>query len=301
MASKDFINAGSASGIVDVVKDYSWSVSNSKLWARKEVPTIEITEFQQTVSSVRQAMEYWANQAKGLTPKGPVRDPYAGLYAVDKSIKGNSYIFPFYSTYHHNITNAWGENKGVIGEAGKIAADYATEIARTFFPSAGIESAKSWEGSQTPPYQFMFQLLNTVNPDVDIKNNKALIRALLNNNLLDKIDFISIRPPAICQIRIPGVRGTTVGVMSTISVENIGQINKIGKENIPDAYQIGITIQELLTESRQIFSDELKDGKVFADIKQTIKGIEDVKNTSVTKSINSFINIIKNAGKGIPQ
>lgn len=292
MASKPF-------KLIDgnVVKNYRWSV-NKKFTATFETPIIEIQEYQQTVSSIRQSMEYWANQAKGITPKGKVQDPYAGLYAIDRSAPGNFYIFPFYSTYHHAIQNSWGENKGIIGQFGSDVANAITQGARVIFPSAGIEAAKSFEGAAPRQYQFTFQLLNTVDPNVDIDKNFSFIDALVNNNLLDKIDFIAIRPPAICEIKIPGARGTTVGVLSTINIENIGQLNSMyvnnGYRNIPDAYQITITVQELLTESRQIFSDDLKGGKVFADVKQETKGVKDIKEGKLKTDVLNLGENLKN-------
>lgn len=248
----------------DVVNKYRWTVTKSET-ALLQTPRIEIQEFQQNVSSIQQSIKYWANQGKVFGESGlkQTADPYESLYSVEKGQPGNTYTFPFFSTYHHAIQNAWGENKGVMGSIGKGAIDAVTTGARAIFPSAGVESAKSWEGSTPASYSFTFHLFNTVDPLKDIPKNKKLIKALINNNLSDKIDVISIRPPAICKITIPGVRGTTVGVMSTIEVSNVGQINYIERENVPDAYEISISIQELLTESRQIWGNKLTD-KVFS-------------------------------------
>ncbi len=293
------IKIGGDSGTVDVVNDYSWSVSNKKLTSRKEVPQIHIKEFQQTVSSIRQSMTYLANQATGVV-KGQVKDPYAGLYAVDKSEPGNYYVLPYYNQYHHNIQNAWGENKGSIGQVASEGLNVITNAAKVVFPSAGIEGAKSWEGSQPSRYNFSFYLLNTVNPSVDIERNRELIRTMINNNLMDKIDFIAIRPPALCEIKIPGIRGTTVGVMENINIQNMGQLNYYGETigNVPDAFMVTVSIQELLVESRQIYADELKGGKVFADIKQNIQGAQDIINQSPSQSGSSVLNTFKSIAGG---
>ena len=199
---------------------------------------------------------------------GQLKDPYSNLYAVGD--KGNTYILPYYSTYHHIVQNNWGENKGTVGDVWEKASNFVAEWAKAIYPSAGIEGQKTFEGSTPASYQFTFQLLNTVgDTEANINKNKSLIRAMINNNLLDKLDVIAVRPPAICSVRIPGVRGNTVAVLQTINVENLGQVNRIGGENVPDAYQVTITVQELLTESRQIFADELKDEIVFAEIQET--------------------------------
>lgn len=273
-------------GTVDVVTSsaYHWTVSNSTK-ARDQVPRILISEFQQTATSIAQGIKYWSNQLSGLiatnqtsgrgelTSKKPPPDPYAQLYSVDNSEFGNTYVFPFYCPQHHTITNSWGENKGTIGGYASKISSIATEAGRVLFPSAGIESAKAWEGSTPYEYTFSFQLLNTVDPVNDKKNNQELIRVLINNNLLDKVDFLAVRPPAICQVTVPGIRGKTVAVMRNIVIENLGQINRIAGENIPDAYGLTITIQELLTESRQIWGNQL--GNVFAFVEGATSSVQE--------------------------
>ena len=113
-------------------------------------------------------------------------------------------------------------------------------------------------------------------------------------NLFDKVNLIAQRPPAICHIKIPGMRGATVGVMSAIIIQNVGQINYMSEynANIPDVYQISITIQELITESRQILAGSLEDaGKVFADVSSAIEDtVDEAKNT-----FNQVVDTVKGA------
>jgi len=304
MASKNLIRVG-GHGAVDVVNSYRWSVSKSSL-ATAQVPIIKISEYQQGLAGIQQSIRHWSRiggdeGADAIT--GDVQDPYAELYAVDmrEDQRGNDYVFPFFSDYHHAISNAWGENKGVMAQPASELLKHATDLARAIYPSAGIESAQSFEGSTRSEYLFTFHLFNTVDPKVDIKKNLQLIQALVNNNVLDKINLMAIRPPAICHISIPGIRGATVGIMSNIVIQNIGQMNSInlatlgiegadalsiggilGKQNynIPDAYQITITVKELLTESRQIWDGALNEtdkvfGGVASDIASTVANAGD--------------------------
>lgn len=278
------INLGKDEG--DVVGKYSWAASLTEK-ARKEIPYIEIIEYQQTLSSILQAINYFSGHVRQAIDEGKTTDPYAGLYSVSKTEVGNMYRFPYLNGYHHNITNAWGENKGVIGKSASDILETITSGAKAIFPSAGIEGAKSWEGSQPATYNFTFHLLNTINPTEDIPRNIRLINALINNNLLDKIDFVALRPPAICEVVIPGIRATTVAVMNNINITNIGQLNLMKLTDkgadiaIPDAYEITISIQELLTESRQIWSGALAakgDGSsksvVFSEVDPGFSGIQ---------------------------
>jgi len=265
-------NGASGHGAVDVVGSYRWSASKVAL-ALEEVPRIIITEYQQNLSSIAQGVDYWANQGKTFTTTGKTADPYAGLYTVNQAELGNTYTFPFYEIYHHSVQQSWGENKGGIPFLGKVK-EFAQSAARAVFPSAGIETAKTFEGTGPVSYSFTFHLFNTVDPSTDIQKNKDLIRMLINNNLADKVDFLVIRPPAICEVEIPGMRGKTVGVMSNIAINKMGQINYMNGENIPDAYAITISIQELLTESRQIWGDQLKNSKVFTMMEGGGVGLE---------------------------
>jgi len=264
-------NGKSGHGVVDVVGGYRWSVSKTA-FALNEVPRIIITEYQQNLSSIAQGIDYWANQGKEFATTGKTADPYAGLYTVNQAELGNTYTFPFYEVYHHSVQQSWGENKGGIPFLGKVK-EFAQGAARMVFPSAGIETAKTFEGTGPVSYSFTFNLFNTVDPSTDIPKNKDLIRMLINNNLADKVDFLIIRPPAICEIEIPGMRGKTVGVMSNIAINNMGQINYMNGENIPDAYSITVNIQELLTESRQIWDGEIQ-GQVFTMMEGGGEGLE---------------------------
>jgi len=147
MASKDFILINRSNQMVNVVEDYRWSVSKTKL-ANKETPRIFIDEYQQGLAGIEQAIRHWATiiDKEGIAAlTGDVKDPYAALYSVDlknPDNMGNKYVFPFFSDYHHAINNAWGENKGVLSPVLQSALEIATKAARAVYPSAGIESAK---------------------------------------------------------------------------------------------------------------------------------------------------------------
>lgn len=258
-------------GIVDIVNDYNWTVSTSDL-ARKEVPVIKIKEYQLTFSSIRNAGQYWFGQAAGLLETGKTGDPYEGLYNVEAGQPGNEYTIPYYNEYHHEIRNAWGHNVGLFPEMANQITETVTKVAQAWYPSAGIEQAKSWEGTDAAIYNVTFYLFNTVDPDNDIKKNKELIYALCNNNLKDKIDFLVTRPPCICQVEIPGVRGKTVAALTRVAISNMGQINKIDGDNVPDAYQIQLEVKELLNESRQILAGQAK--KIFAEVEGVTGGID---------------------------
>jgi len=257
--------------IVDVVKLYDWTVGN--IWARKNVPSVTLIEYQQTSQSIIQSIKYWLTQGRQLGEQlggttwnifsnsdsgivnnltniaalSPSSEPYKGLYMAKKT--GNVYRFPYLNSYHHNITNSWGDNKGFIGE---LVEEFTLKTARRLYPSAGIETQRAWEGTTQATYDIEFQLLNTVNTSQsNILKNRALVNRLINSNLAWRINSLAAVPPVLYEIDIPNIRHSPVAIVQNLAVTNLGHMDK---EGIPDAYNVVLSIQELIIETRQIFA-----------------------------------------------
>lgn len=263
------------SSISDVVNNLSWSVSNSTL-ARKECPIIQFTEYQQTVAAFTQSLNFLALQGSKNLKDGDTAneaitktndDPYKGLYTGDPT--GNFYTFPFYNQYHHETTNSWGENRGNLQGVVDKGLDY---LRKFYLPTAGMEVAQQWQGSTASIFTFSFYLLNTVDPKVDIPKNVAFVTALVHNNLLDRKNIFAGAPPVIYSYSIPGIRTSPAAVLSNVTIRNIGQINMIGGQNIPDAYEVLLTVTDLIKESRQIYRGA-SGGKVQTSIIPTSEGV----------------------------
>ena len=253
-------------GAVDVVNDLNWIVSNKPL-ARKETPIIKLVEYQQTISGLEQSINFWAQQAAEVAANKSSRiNPYQDLYVARPT--ENSYIFPFYNPYHHTITNNWGSNQGPIGE---FINNTLAQVAKVTSPTAGIEAPKAWEGTTAASYSFTFDLLNTV-PD-SIQDNQYLIEALISANLSDRINSVAAFPPVLYTVEIPGVRKCPAAIISNLTVENVGQINKMADgKNVPDAYRVMIQIMELIVESRNIFDATSKVTAIVEDPNETATG-----------------------------
>lgn len=239
----------------NVVDNYNWCLNNGK---KDDVPVIAMWEYQQTTSSLYNSIAYWTYGTidRNVGKNGEVfsigSDSYKNLYLASET--GQTFRFPYYDEYHHQITNSWGESRGLdaipatANLIGKVA-----DIAKMGFPAGGIEFQKAWEGTDSGQYAFSFHLLNTIN-DSKIKN-KALVDRLIASNLQYKINVIAAYPPCIYRVLIPGIRYSPASVISNLTINNIGQINRIDGISYPDAYRITIGIRELVVESRQIFSD----------------------------------------------
>lgn len=268
--------------LVDVVKNYTWAVPGSD---KSDVPYIEFIEYQQTSSSLRASAGYWARAINQIGLEDI--DPYKGLYIAEAT--GWAYRFPYLNPYDHIISNRWGENRGFLEN---LAQNTAAEIMRVFRPSAGVEAPYSWQGPAVNVYNFSFNLLNTVteaNSESNIQQNFALKNRLIRANLQQRTSAIVTWPPVIYEVTIPGIRYSPAAVMRNVNIQNVGQMNLIGGFTVPDAWNITIEVQELISESESIFEGALGGDKVTA-IVATSKGEEVLKelgNTPPSEGSNS--------------
>ena len=72
--------------------------------------------------------------------------------------------------------------------------------------------------------------------------------------------------------------------MSSLRVENVGQINNINGANVPDAFEVTLEILELVTESRQVFSGIGDDGPVVG----SIKSVDGALTSDIGKTANNM-------------
>lgn len=264
---------------INIITEYPWCITRDRKDLNRHIPKIQLTFYQQNLSAILQSLGYWGNhaidaareileQAGGEDVSLPdrilgvgqaleeiftqqQRDPYENLYRADKIIK---ITFPYYSTYHHILSNSWGENKGILGD---LVEKTLVRVSKQLMPSAGILSPKAWEGLQVNSIPVNFVLLNTAE-DSNIKANKRLIQNLLLLNAPVRVNFIAALPPAICTAWIPGVRWMPAAYISQLTVENVGQVSYMGDDlgNVPEAYRVDFVLTELFETSRQIILDE---------------------------------------------
>lgn len=262
----------------NIVEDYPWTVNGNKT-PKSQAPRIILTEYQQTSQAILQSLRYYFEAAKNVaksveqgaaavatgsqknlnttaTTAGAAStdasSAYKGLYTADAT--GNTYTLPYYVKYHHNINNSWGENKPpLFGEVDELLK----KGAKLFTPSAGIETAKSWEGTTPAQYEIEFALLNTV-ASTDVEKNKKFIEMLLTVNLQWRVNAVMSIPPVIYTVEVPGIRYSPVAIINNCAVENMGIMtyDSTNKENVPEAYNIRIQITELVMETRQIYSSK---------------------------------------------
>jgi hypothetical protein len=122
-------------------------------------------------------------------------------------------------------------------------------------------------------YSFTFNLINT-NASVgdgksiatNVKNNRLFLESFISDNLHGQNGVLSIVPPLIYEIYIPGVRWSPAAYVSSLSVKNKGSLNEKSRGIIPgepihyifpDAWEIAVRITELIKESKTLYGDAI--------------------------------------------
>ncbi len=243
--------------------DICWTTTPYTPDTIKQVPYIEMFGYQQDWSTMIASINAWFTRFKNISQGG---NPYENLY-MGKEV--HAYKLPYLQEYHHNTSQAWQENNGPVGEYAKQLTDYAETVAKAVLPAAGILYPKSYAGSTPASYTVSFNLINTyAGKGKEIKDNvsknKKFVEQFISDNLHDQNGALSIVPPLIYEIYIPGVRWSPAAVVSGLTVNNKGTMNvNVGNiipglpENYiyPDAWEVTISITELINESRKIWND----------------------------------------------
>ena len=222
-----------------------WTASDYSDEAYNNLPRIELYEYTQTYSQILQSIGYWIRKIEeGLS------NPYEGLYHGTPT--GNVYVLPFFSPYNHVIGQKWQENTGALGDMVKQGLDFVETVAKVFAPTAGILYPKSWAGSDETSYEFSFDLLNTVHEN-DYMRNRLFLGELIKQNLHFQQNVLTITPPSIYEVMIPGIRWSPVSVISNLTVTNKGTLTRSPEGFIiPDAWGVSIQIRELINESQNL-------------------------------------------------
>lgn len=197
---------------------------------------------------------------------------------------GWSYTLPYFSKTQYEInTPTWEKVDGIgqaMSDAAGGAADIATKMGGERLASlikgttaaanavaAGAELAlkgvSPLVGVVDRPRIFtqhsersvtiQFPLYNTFNAR-DWKWNKEFYYVFATQNLFNKRDFVTGLPPVWYRVLVPGQYFSHASCVTNFNVENLGNVRTIQDDNgvlcvVPDAYQISITLTEMLMPS----------------------------------------------------
>jgi hypothetical protein len=262
---QDYIKAN---GDINVIESCEWAVFDGNSIAKKEVPYIELTEYQPVG-------DQFSNRANDFQKLKDFKDgnPYEKTYKADPT--GNVYRFPFFTTEMRSKSNSWAQDTrlaelanatvgGFISSNTKLIGERAAGIYAdmAYGASLGIEYPKMWQGSDAgATYSFDFYLFNTVSQE-KIVDNWNLTYLLSHNNSYNRRSILLQDAPVLYSVKIPGVRSSPASAMKELKIDMVGQIRNLGQLpglpdqcNIPEAYHISITMEDLFVESRKLLSD----------------------------------------------
>lgn len=247
-------------------RDIIWTASDFNAdFANANFPYIELIEYEQTHGAILAQFNQWLRLGQQIVEKltnviNKV-DPYDLLYIAKPT--NNQYYLPYFMQYHHSINNHW-EASGLAEIGGvKAVLDIGQTVAQLWSPAVGLTVPRSFKGTDDASYGIEFTLFNTVDLEsadgklpVGMMRNKEFIETIIQQNLFDfKDSGIVIRPPSLYEVMIPGIRYCPVAIISSLTVNNVGSMNRYGNYIYPDAWSVTINIQELIKESGQIYKD----------------------------------------------
>lgn len=235
----------------------------------------------------------YANATNMIGGKGvkALKDPYEGLYNGKET--GLTYTFPFYNSNAVNTRTQWsskippaGESLLVAGAKGaglSLLQAFTSESTRKMVeqgatqympnaaaavedlnaPFAGIEQPMWYTGTTKNSYIVKFPLFNTVSM-TDTYNNWNFVRTFTYQNLHLRSTLATYLPPVYYKCILNDywseIGSKPALYVSNLVIQNIGAVRAIqlqrgGKRiSIPEAYMVEITLSEMITTSRNIYS-----------------------------------------------
>ena len=222
----------------------------------------------------------------------PYLQPYKGLYITERT--GWKFLLPFFSNSYQTTNNQWGAGTETTGgsfiaggltELAQSAASLTRNVLGTLETGAYVENSQFYQYAQSgDSLTIRFPLINTGAATYeDVVRNWQFIFLLIYNNKPERVNKNLIEPPPLYELDIPGVRYMPFTFMSNINVEYKGArrtmrmrvpgilhdsnniSNKFTNEFetiIPEAYDITITLQGLVTDSKNFMVATFEDRPV---------------------------------------
>ena len=273
----------------NVVNDFRWTLSKNK--NRKDVPYIWLREFNSNESVIKKQFNYYTQllpeKAEALVGQAGADDPlkiYNEIFPHSDIDFCNQYVLPYFSKTNSEIsTPNWTQ----IEPAGDIVASGASKLAGMIggekwgegvkavleglnsAANIGIAAQYPIVGALDRPRIFgqhnertisvSFPLFNTVGPE-DWKSNIDFIHTLMNQNTMYKTSFVTGVPPVFYDILIPGQYYCWASCVTNLNISNLGNTRVIDNYIVPDAYQVDMTLTEMVLPSKNQFNARFSGG-----------------------------------------
>lgn len=308
--------------LVNVVMDYDWTSIPRGSGLRKNAPRVTIRSYKINSSESLNRLRSYGNVTEedpdkfydklygGITdPEDTFRFPFLGDAVRSFS---NEYGDTFQSAFLGGVDSALGEVTKLFGEvstykltenAGKIADNIknmgsidgiksaikeATKGTSTA-PGSYIETPKLYQYSQNDSgLEVSFVLSNTINAD-SVQKNYELVKKLTTINRPKRLSAVTMEPPRIYTVMLPGIRYIKWASCSNFSVQLLGAKRLINGHIIPEGYIISMTFTSLTTEVSN-FMDKIDSDLTSEDVAQFAGNL-------INNATNSISNSISNAAQ----
>jgi len=278
----------------DVVKEYDWTSSPRGSGLRSKAPRVWIRSYKIKSNQIMQTINSYIQLVEGKATGGNAKQFYDDLYGGVTEAE-DDFNFPFFSDQVRSFGNSFGDTfqsgigggGGVLGgvmdgfktfaggaadlanitdkESVNNAAKFITEgkykdamnsIKTGGSPGTYVETPKFYafnsDSDGSLPVEFV--LSNTINSDFD--KNYKLIKKLTEINRPLRKDGISVDPPRIYKVTVPGHRFIRWAYCDTFSVNLLGARRNINEKIVPEGYKITMSFKSLTLEHAG-FMDEV--------------------------------------------
>ena len=234
-----------------------------------------------------------AGAVAGNNGKRGQLEVYDEIWSSDNPT-GWSYTFPYFSKTQYEINTPIWEKVDGIGQAMSDAAGGAADIAtkmggerlagfikgtaavanavtagaelalKAVSPLVGVvDRPRIFTSHAERSVTIQFPLYNTFEAR-DWKWNREFYYVFATQNLFNKRDFVTGLPPVWYRVLVPGQYFSHASCVTNFNVENLGNVRTIQDDNgvlcvVPDAYQISITLTEMLMPSVNQFQSLIND------------------------------------------
>lgn len=264
--------------VFDVVKNFKWTLSKTYTPDQlSEIPYIRLVEHRVNSTSINKQYKFYTNlatdtlnSAQGGTTSQRGEDMlnvYKELWPKDPT--GFSYIFPYFNKTNMELgTEPWAAldsiGDAVKTGAGAFGAQFGQAVSKTMdlikagtnlslnlqYPAVGVaDRPKIFMAHTDRTITISVTLYNTINVR-DWQQNREMLFSLMSQNHFNKRDYTTGIPPVFYEVFIPGSYYCVACCVTNIKIENLGNQRIINGKIVPDAYQLELTLTELVKPSK---------------------------------------------------
>ena len=166
-----------------------------------------------------------------------------------------------------------GVSQGIAAarSIGGFAKEVGMTALRWAYPIVGVyDRPRIFASHDERSVNIQFPLYNTLNAD-DWKMNRDLIYKFMVQSLYTKNSFITGYPPVFYRVLVPGQYFSFASCVTDFSVQNLGNVRKMYGFNVPDAFQVSLTLREMCMPSANQFR-AMANGEAAQKINVSING-----------------------------